>query len=95
MKPRVSISCVALLSGGLDSILAVRVMQQLGINVEALNFQTLFACCRDQAGQAARQLGVPLTVVGDDDDYLDLIRKPARQQGNARDGYARRSLSVS
>ena len=41
--------CVALLSGGLDSKLAIRLMQEQGIEVEALNFKTLFTCCQDQA----------------------------------------------
>ena len=68
--------CVALLSGGLDSMLAIRLMQEQGIEVEALNFQTVFTCCQDLAGQAARDLGVRLTVVGQDDDYLDLVRRP-------------------
>lgn len=68
--------CVALLSGGLDSQLAVRIMQSQGIEVEAVNFKTAFTCCQDQAGQAARMLGVPLTVLAPQDDYLDLIRRP-------------------
>lgn len=68
--------CVALLSGGLDSMLAVRILQMQGLDVEALNFRTLFTCCQDQSAQAARELGVPLTVVGSDEDYLDLIKQP-------------------
>lgn len=68
--------CLALLSGGLDSILAIRLMQQQGIGVEAVNFKTVFTCCQDQSGQAARDLNVPLTVIGQDADYLDLIKTP-------------------
>lgn len=71
-----SVSCVVLLSGGLDSMLAVRIMQNQGIHVEALNFQTMFTCCRDDAGKSARDLGVRLTVLSAEDDYLDLIRDP-------------------
>ena len=69
-------SCVALLSGGLDSMLAIRLMQIQDIHVEALNFQTIFTCCKDESGRAADELEVPLTVIGDDDEYLQLIRKP-------------------
>jgi len=72
MKPR----AVALLSGGLDSMLAIRMMQDQGVEVEALNFRTIFACCKDESAQAARDLGVRLTVVGQEDDYLDLIKSP-------------------
>ncbi|MCA9225909.1 MAG: 7-cyano-7-deazaguanine synthase, partial [Planctomycetales bacterium] len=71
-----SIRCVALLSGGLDSKLAIRLMQQQGIEVEAVNFKTVFTCCQDQSAQAARELGVRLTVVTPEDDYLELVRRP-------------------
>lgn len=67
---------LVLFSGGLDSMLAVRVLQLQGIEVEAINFRTTFACCQDQAGRAARQLEVPLTVLAAGDDYLDVIRQP-------------------
>jgi hypothetical protein len=69
-------TAIALLSGGLDSMLAIRLVQEQGIAVEALHFQTLFTCCRDDAAQAARELGVRLTVVSAQDDYLDLVRAP-------------------
>ncbi len=36
---------VALLSGGLDSTLAIKVMQEQGIEVEALNFTSIFCNC--------------------------------------------------
>jgi tRNA U34 2-thiouridine synthase MnmA/TrmU len=71
-----TVRCVALFSGGLDSMLAVRIMQEQGIEVEVLNFKTLFTCCQDQAGRAARELGVRLTVLATDDDYLDLVKYP-------------------
>ncbi|MEQ8789047.1 MAG: hypothetical protein RIC55_22230 [Pirellulaceae bacterium] len=71
-----TVRCVALLSGGLDSMLAIRIMQEQGVEVEALNFKTIFTCCQDQSGHAARDLGVRLTVVGQDDDYLDLVKAP-------------------
>ena len=73
--------CVVLLSGGLDSMLAIRIMQEQGIEVEALNFKTIFTCCQDQSAQTARDLGVRLTVVGQEDDYLDLVREPRFGRG--------------
>ncbi len=69
--------CVALLSGGLDSKLAIRIMQERGIDVEALNFKTIFTCCQDLSAQAARELKVPITVLPQEDDYLELIKRPA------------------
>ena len=68
--------CVALLSGGLDSMLAIRIIQEQGIEVEALNFKTMFTCCQDTSAQAARSLGTNITVIGQEDDYLDLVRSP-------------------
>jgi tRNA-uridine 2-sulfurtransferase len=72
---------VALLSGGLDSMLAIRILQEQGVDVEALNFQTIFACCKNTAAQAALQLNVPLTVIGQEDDYLDVVRAPQHGYG--------------
>ena len=68
--------CIALLSGGLDSMLAIRIMQEQGIEVEALNFKTMFTCCQDLSAQVARDLEVNLTIIGQEDDYLDLVRNP-------------------
>ena len=67
---------VALLSGGLDSMLAIRILQEQDVEVEAINFQTLFTCCKNTAAQAARGLGVPMTIIGQEDDYLEVVRKP-------------------
>jgi tRNA U34 2-thiouridine synthase MnmA/TrmU len=62
-------------------MLAIRIMQEQGIDVEALNFKTVFTCCQDQSAQKARELGVRLTVVGQDDDYLDLVKEPRFGRG--------------
>ncbi|MCU0959713.1 MAG: hypothetical protein MUF48_06380 [Pirellulaceae bacterium] len=68
--------CIALLSGGLDSQLAVRVIQQQGIDIAALHVQTPFSHTADQAARAAAALDVPLTVVTLDEPYLDIVRRP-------------------
>ena len=57
-------------------MLAIRLMQDQGIEVEGLNFETIFTCCLDQAKEAARRLNVKLTVVRQERDYLDLLEKP-------------------
>lgn len=67
---------IALLSGGLDSTLAVRIVQEQGIEVEAVNFQTMFTCCKNDARRVAHDLGVRLTVLEVGDDYLKVIQKP-------------------
>lgn len=72
MAPR----AIVLLSGGLDSMLAVRVLQAQGLEVEALTFQTQFTCCQSQAARAAAELDVRLTALPAEDDYLEILRRP-------------------
>lgn len=72
---------IVLFSGGLDSTLAVRILQEQGVTVEALNVRTTYACCKLPAAQAAAALGLELTVVSVADDYLDLIRRPLHGYG--------------
>ncbi len=74
---------VALLSGGLDSKLAIRIVQAQGIEIEALSFKTQFNCCNDEAGQAARELGVPVTMLSTDEEYLRVVEKPKYGYGRA------------
>jgi len=76
-----TVRAVALLSGGLDSMLAIRILQAQGIEVEALNFRTTFTCCQDQAAQAAEELGVRLSVVTENEDYIELVRNPRHGYG--------------
>ncbi len=72
MKPK----AIALLSGGLDSMLAIAMLKEQGVEVEAVHFQTMFGCCKDDARQAAHLLGVPFTTLSVGDDYLEVVRKP-------------------
>ena len=72
---------VALFSGGLDSMLAIRIMQEQGFEVEALNIRTTFDCCKVPAAQAATDLGVRVTVLAVGDDYLDVLRNPRHGYG--------------
>lgn len=72
---------VALLSGGLDSTLAVCLIKEQGIEIEALNVQTMFGCCKDDARQVANELGVGFTLLKVGDDYLDLVKSPKHGYG--------------
>lgn len=76
-----TVRAVALLSGGLDSMLAIRILQRQGIEVEALTFRTTFTCCQDQAALAAQELGVRLSIIAEKDDYLDIVRHPRHGYG--------------
>lgn len=57
---------LALFSGGLDSLLAIKVIQEQGIEVIALNFDTGFASVRDKKIQLERvlsQIGAKLQII--------------------------------
>ncbi|KAB2834799.1 MAG: hypothetical protein F9K48_05575, partial [Candidatus Brocadia sp.] len=60
---------LALLSGGLDSTLAIRVIQQQGIEVIALNFVTVFCrctshgSCKLEAVKVSEKFGIPIKVI--------------------------------
>jgi tRNA U34 2-thiouridine synthase MnmA/TrmU len=73
------VKALALFSGGLDSSLAIKLIQQQGIDVEAITFLTPFYTAREggfSIERAAEKLGVPLKIVRLGLDYLRVIRKP-------------------
>lgn len=72
---------VVLLSGGLDSTLAACILKEQGIEIEAVNFQTMFGCCKDDARSVAYRLGIPLTFLKVGDDYLKVIQNPKHGYG--------------
>lgn len=76
--------CVALVSGGLDSTLAARLMLEQGIEVQGLYLSLSWGCCdKEKAASSARQLGIPLMVLGVGEAYLDVIRSPKYGYGTA------------
>ena len=79
---------LALLSGGLDSTLAVKVMLDQGIAVEALNFTSPFctctgknAGCKSEAIRVAEEFGIPIKVMHKGLDYLEVVRRPRHGYG--------------
>ncbi len=78
------IKAIGLLSGGLDSTLAVRLMLDEGIDVFALRFATPFS--ESEKGmrcalEVARKFRIHLKVINLDKDYLGIIRKPKYGHG--------------
>jgi tRNA U34 2-thiouridine synthase MnmA/TrmU len=66
-----------MISGGLDSALAAKLMLEQGIEVQGLFLSMSWGCCEKEKAQAcAQQLGIPLMVLSVGDAYLDVIRKP-------------------
>ena len=73
---------LSLMSGGLDSQLAVRVLERAGATVEAVCFSTPFFDCT-AARTAAEALGVKLHVIDFTDDEVSLVENPPHGFGGA------------
>lgn len=81
--PPVRPAVVALLSGGLDSTLAMKLMLDQGLRVLALNFVSPFCTCSPRkdggcrlATSVARNMGVELRVMNKGLDYLRTVERP-------------------
>ncbi len=87
---------VALISGGLDSMLAAKAMLDQGIHVEGINFYTGFCVeghthairkqdqkkvKRNNALWTAEQLGIKLHIIDVIDDYKDVLINPKHGYG--------------
>ncbi len=75
---------LGLLSGGLDSTLAAKLLQEQGIEVAAMNVVTPFCLCGKGgcgASEVAKNLHIPLKIVSAGKDYLKIIRKPKHGYG--------------
>jgi len=77
---------LSLLSGGLDSILATKLMLEQGIEVEAINFVTTFCTCTRKGCQSAaravaEKFKIPLKIVGLQEEYLKIVRNPKHGYG--------------
>ena len=69
------IRAVGLLSGGLDSALAARLLMDQGIEVIGLHLESPTAC-RNDVRDVARDLGIRLVTRPKGDEYLRLLRNP-------------------
>ena len=87
---------IALISGGLDSLLAARLIQQQGIVVEGINFYTGFCVeghthairkkdkdkvKRNNALWVAEQLGIKLHIIDIVEEYKDIVINPKHGYG--------------
>ncbi len=87
---------VALISGGLDSMLAVKVLQEQGVHVEGINFYTGFCVeghthairksdqkkeKRNNALWVAEQLGIKLHIIDVIEEYKEVLTNPQHGYG--------------
>lgn len=81
------VKAVALLSGGLDSTLAIHVVRAQGIDVVALNFSTVFCrcnrsgSCKSEAKRVSEALGIPIKVLNITDSFLKIVKRPKHGYG--------------
>lgn len=79
---------VALLSGGLDSNLAVRIMREQGVDVEAVSIKTPFCdfdCgrgCGHNIKEVVSDLGIKLKTIYLGEEYLKMVKNPKYGYGS-------------
>ena len=77
---------IALLSGGLDSTLAARLIMDQGIEVHGFSVVTPFSSRgrgeRYEAQNAAEQLGIPIQMAALTDEFLQILKHPKHGFGS-------------
>lgn len=81
LKDTKRVRAVSLLSGGLDSQLAVCVLKDQGINVHGIVFESPFFDAT-AARTAATQLDIPLQVVNFSSDIISILNNPRHGYGS-------------
>ena len=76
-----------LLSGGLDSTLSLKLLQEQNCEVEAVNFKTIFCRCSkngciSEAKKVTDKAGVKLHVYNITNDFLPIVLKPPHGYGS-------------
>jgi len=74
--------CLALMSGGLDSILSAKILKEEGIEVTPICFNSFFFSSV-LAEKAAKQIGLKLRVVDFSKDHLKMLKNPKHGYGSA------------
>lgn len=74
---------MALLSGGLDSTLAVKAMVDQGVEIEAVHFTTPFCNCdKCSVDQVSERFNIPVHHIFLGQEFLDLVADPPHGYGS-------------
>jgi len=90
MRKGGGVKAIALISGGLDSTLAARLIKDLGIELVALNTISPFCLCNHRASNGcfhgansvAKELGLRLISVNVSEEFLEIVKKPKHGYGS-------------
>ena len=72
--------CLALMSGGLDSILVSKILKDDGVSVTPICFKSYFFDSQ-QSEKSVKQLGLKLRVVDISEEHLKMIKNPLHGRG--------------
>jgi len=80
---------IALMSGGLDSNLAVRIVHDMGIEIIGVHFTGPFCLCNRGTGgcihyakKIAGEIGIRFSTIGLGDEYLEIVVHPRHGRGS-------------
>ncbi|OGX32177.1 MAG: hypothetical protein A3G37_01240 [Omnitrophica WOR_2 bacterium RIFCSPLOWO2_12_FULL_46_30] len=82
---------IALVSGGLDSTLAARIIKDLAVDLIALNTRSPFCLCNrkkadgscsHEAGRVSQELGVKIIAINTATEFLEIVKKPKHGYGS-------------
>ena len=82
---------IALVSGGLDSTLAARIIKDLAVDLIALNTRSPFCLCNrkkedgscsHEAARVSGELGVQLITLNTSFEFLEIVKKPKHGYGS-------------
>jgi len=74
------VKALLLFSGGLDSMLAAKVLQEQGIHVDGITFRSCFFN-EEQAKKASKEIGIKLKIVDFSKDHLKMTKNPKHGYG--------------
>ena len=72
-----------LFSGGLDSILVIKVLKEQKIKVEAVTFESCFFKVAESAKKIAKKLDIKLRIINLGKIYLNLVKNPKHGYGKS------------
>ncbi|HNV23644.1 MAG TPA: hypothetical protein PLH56_06220 [Candidatus Omnitrophota bacterium] len=72
-----SLTAVGLISGGLDSILAAKILKDLNVNIVGIHFHIPWGCAsKNKAIELAQTIEIPLKIFELNESFIEIIKNP-------------------